>query len=1053
MHRRTVRCVIIELRVMNNEIGKQYWRSPAERDGTAGPESALPDAGGTFSFSRRQFLEAAGFSLSLAAFSGCSRQPVKLALPLVNQPEGLIPGRKQSFASTCAGCSAGCGLLVSVRDGRPLKMEGMPEHPASRGGLCAVGQAQPLGLYDSQRLQQPLHLGKPVEWKAVDESLQTLLDDLATQEGAVRFVTGSVTSPTLQATIDGFLSRFKDAKHVVFDAVSNSAILDAHEKTHGARLLPRYRLERAKTIVSLGADFLGTWIAPVEFTAAWRTRRTPTEAQPEMSFHVQLEGRMSLTGSNADQRYRLAPDEYGILLSHLLAQLADRAGQSVSSDGLDVAPVPNADFEDMVKRLVDHLWAARGESVVLCDSQDVAVQILVNAINNVLGNYGRTVDIDRPSRQRQGNDRDVLDLIQELRSGKVAALFVAGSDLTHDLPDSESVAKAIGEVPLVVSFSTYSGQDDGMAALAHYVCPDHHPLESWLDAEPIDGLVSLSQPTLQPLGKTRSILESLTKWSGQAGTAYDIVRDHWDKKILPRASAQPFQKFWDQSLHDGFAEVEPVSKPAGDFQHAAVKLLPGPSHTSGYNLALYAKVGLPDSRHAHNPWLQELPDPVTKVTWDNYVCISQRVATDLKLEDGDLVQLTASGGAESLELPVLIQPGQHDRVVAVALGYGVRGTERFHNIGPDWLEARPTVAAGERVGKNAAELSEARNGTLQYTRHGVMLTKMNGRRDLASTQLHHTLKVPARVAPHGAEVRDIVQETTLSAFEKNAESGRPEHHDFGKVQLWAEDHPKDGHSWGMSIDLNACTGCSACLIACQSENNVPVVGKDEVRRQREMHWIRIDRYYSGEGDDLDVAHQPMMCQHCDNAPCETVCPVLATAHSEEGLNAQVYNRCVGTRYCANNCPYKVRRFNWFNYSHDDDLQNLVLNPDVTVRSRGVMEKCSMCVQRIEEGKIDAKGRGEPLADGNIQTACQQSCPAQAIVFGDMNDADSRLHKALEDPRRFGVLEEFNFRPRVSYQRIVRNSDDFTADHDAADHDAADHGTVNHDGHAKGDADV
>jgi molybdopterin-containing oxidoreductase family iron-sulfur binding subunit len=370
-------------------------------------------------------------------------------------------------------------------------------------------------------------------------------------------------------------------------------------------------------------------------------------------------------------------------------------------------------------------------------------------------------------------------------------------------------------------------------------------------------------------------------------------------------------------------------------------------------------------------------------------------------------------------------------VLAIALGYGVRGTDRFADVGPRWLEARPTVARGELVGKNAASLLEFGDGAMQLTRTSVSLEKLPGRRELASTQTHHSLEVPRNVAPRGAEVRDAVQRTTLPAFVRNPSAGKPVVHHHDDVQLWAEDHPLTGHHWGLVIDLNCCTGCSACMLACQSENNVPVVGKDEVRRGREMHWIRLDRYYSGDDDDIDVAHQPMMCQHCDNAPCETVCPVLATVHSEEGLNEQVYNRCVGTRYCANNCPYKVRRFNWFKYEHDDALQNLALNPDVTVRGRGVMEKCSMCVQRIEDGKLEARRRGQPLADGAIQTACQQSCPAQAIIFGDMNDAHSRIHEALENPRRYGVLEEFNFRPSVSYLRVVRNRDDVGAGRDQA----------------------
>ena len=724
---------------------------------------------------------------------------------------------------------------------------------------------------------------------------------------------------------------------------------------------------------------------------------------------------MSLTGGNADRRFRLADDEYAAVLKSLHLKLARLAGQSVPDAEPVTSPIPDA---ELVK-LVDQLWAARGSSLVLSDSQEVGVQVLVNRVNHLLQNYGKTLDLDRPSRQRQGNDEEVLTLIDEIKAGKVAALFVAGTDLTHNLPERESLAAAIKNVKLVVS---YSEREDDISTLAGFVCPDHHNLESWLDAEPVEGVVSLCQPMLEPLGNTRSILESLAKWSGESQSAYEILKANWEKAIHPRTKAGPFQAFWDQAVHDGFVETRPAKKPQLEFQ-AESATAPTNQETGEYCLSLYSKVGLTDSRHAHNPWLQELPDPVTKITWDNYVCLSDDTAEKLEVETGDVVQVAADDFR--LELPAVIQPGQRDRVVAIALAYGVKGTDRFANIGPDWLEAKPTVAKGALVGKNAAGFLKARNGTIHRTRSDVTLKKTGERYELASTQEHHRVEVPVpdNVPLHEAEKREPVQETTLAAFAKNPAAGKPELHDFGDVQLWAEDHPKDRNWWGMAIDLNACTGCSACLIACQSENNVPVVGKDEVARQREMHWIRIDRYYSGEDDDVDVLHQPMMCQHCDNAPCETVCPVLATVHGGEGLNEQAYNRCVGTRYCANNCPYKVRRFNWFDYPHNDELQNLALNPDVTVRSRGVMEKCSLCVQRIQEEKIESKRLGVPVADGQIQTACQQSCPAQAITFGNRNDPESDISKTLENPRQYGVLEEFNFRPSVFYLRLVRNRDE------------------------------
>jgi molybdopterin-containing oxidoreductase family iron-sulfur binding subunit len=997
---------------MNHDEQQRYWRGPAERAG----EPTLPPARISFAdFNRRQFLEAAGFSLSIAALSGCGRAPVETAHPLLQQPEGLVPGRSVQYASTCGGCSAGCGLLVKVRDGRPLKMEGMPEHPLSHGGLCAIGQALPLSLYDSQRLTEPLDHGKQSTWALIDERIKTELTQHG-RRGIVVVVTSTVTSPTLQATIDTFLGDFEDGQHVVFDSISSSSILDAHSQTHGARILPHYCFDRAKVIISLGADFLGTWISPVEFTAGWRQGRVPSPDHPEMSYHVQLEGRMSLTGSNADKRLRVAPHEFAGVLSHLALELGTRAGLT-----LPVGSPPTSPLAATVQtELAERLWQARGECLVVCDSQDIADQVLVNYINHALGNYGRTLDIETPSLQRQGNDADVLRLVEQLTSGDVAVLIVAGTDLTHNLPSRVTLTQAIKRTPLVISCNE---RIDDIGALAHFVCPSHHSLESWTDAEPVRDTVCLSQPVIRPLGNTRSFTESLSRWMGRSASEYEIIQSHWREQIHSRSHAQPtFQQFWDQAVHDGVVQVSREKLEVQPFRTAGIALAATPSQHKGLTLTLYAKIALTDSRHAHNPWLQELPDPVTKVTWDNYICVSDQLGNELGLTTGDLGRLTTPSGAK-LELPVYIQPGQHDRVLAVALGYGVRGTDRFAHIGPQWLESRPTVANGELVGKNAAVLRQFVDGVLQQSVENVQLERVGKRRDLATTQEHHSLEVPKHVAPHGAEVRNIVQETSLRAYANQPTAGSVEMHHDVEHQLWAEDHPKTGHHWGMVIDLNCCTGCSACLVACQSENNVPVVGKDEVRRQREMHWIRIDRYYSGESPDISVSHQPMMCHHCDNAPCETVCPVLATVHGAEGLNEQAYNRCVGTRYCANNCPYKVRRFNWFKYDHLDSMQNLALNPDVTVRSRGVMEKCSMCVQRIEQGKLEAKRLGMPVEDGLIQTACQQSCPAQAIVFGDRNDPQSRIAQAEKDPRRYGVLEEFNFRPSVSYLRVIRNRED------------------------------
>ncbi len=965
------------------------------------------------SVDRRQFLEAAGFTLSLTALTACTRQPVQYALPLGVMPDSFAPGKLVNYAATCNGCPAGCGLLVGVRDGRPLKMEGMPEHPLSQGGLCAVGQALPIALYDRHRLEGPLYRGRPAEPDEVDAVVREKLQKIRESGGAVRLLTGTRTSPTLSAMIENFLGQFADGRHVVVDVPSSWAIRQAHQETHGHALLPRYFFDRAQVIVSFGADFLGNWISPVEYTAAWRKNRIPTADRPEMSYHAHFEPQLTVTGSKADRRYRVTPSDYAVILAHLAREL----GAMALPDGTPPLDTASGMSPSDLRSLAKKLQAAHGASLVVCDSQDVFTQQLVNAINEHLGSYGKTLDVTRPSRQRLGDDAALAKLLEELAEGQVAALFVADIDLLHDLPEASRLRTALKQVDLVVSFADHL---NATAKVADVVFPESHLLESWNDFQPVADLVSISQPTIRPLGKTRTLLASLAKWSGQTGDDRTLIRRHWEKYIRPTAKepGSSFTEFWDKAVQLGFVERKVTPIPATYKAPAALtwdrKAVP-----EGYTVVLYTKVGMPGSRHAHNPWLQELPDPVTKVSWGNYVCMGPKTAEELGVAEGDVVELTVDG--EKLELPAYVLAGQHDRVLGVALGYGCPGTERFANVGPQWLEARPTTPPGEPVGRNAAPLLNWQRNTLRCVRHGVSVRKAGRHRALAVTQLYHSLKLPESIAAYGAPDRSaVVQATTLEAFRKDPEAGKPEVHVDENLDLWPPDHPKEGHAWGLLVDLNACTGCSACVIACQSENNIPVVGWDEVRRNREMYWMRVDRYVQGDDDDLDVRVQPMMCQHCDHAPCETVCPVLATVHSEEGLNQQAYNRCVGTRYCANNCPFKVRRFNWFNYRHDDDRENLALNPDVVVRSRGVMEKCSMCIQRIEAARVEAKKEGRDIEDGDIQVACQQSCPAQAIVFGDLNDPKSRIVQLAKDSRQYRVLEEYGFRTNVGYRRIVRH---------------------------------
>jgi molybdopterin-containing oxidoreductase family iron-sulfur binding subunit len=1030
---------------MSGERQDRPWRSAEERSGTLVPFDPnedlrrelldLPLEG--VAPTRRSFLKLAGFGVAAAA-TACSRAPIEKAIPLLVRPEEIVPGRAYWIATTCAGCPAGCGVLAKCRDGRPIKLEGSKEHPINRGGLCAVGQAQVLSLYDSRRLDGARRGGARIGFGEADREILAKLADARAAGGRVRLLTSTIHAPSTRAWIARFLSGFADGRHVAYDALSCAAILDAHEATHGVRALPRLHLERAKVVASFDADFLGVWISPVEFTAERRATRD-SEAPDLFQKHVQLEPRMSLTGGLADRRVRLAPHEVGPAIAELARLLAARAGVDLppalspaanahggatAGTGASGAPAGEAPASaagvasSVLQPLADELWRERGRALVLCGVNDLRVQKLVNFLNELLGAYGALLNLSAPSQQRLGDDRALTALRRDLEDGKVDALIVAGCNPAYELPDPRAFAVTVRRVPLVVACSTH---DDETAALAHYVLPVPHFLESWDDGEPAAGVLTFTQPAVPPLVDARTLRRTLAAWCGDARDDRELLRAAYSETIAQRgaATAPPFER----ALHDGFALVPSAPRSVRPLDLAALEPLPAPAPPPADRLALvlYAKVALPDGRHAHNPWLQELPDPVTKVAWDNYASLAPATAASLGLTTGDVVRVKPDGGAPPIELPVLVQPGQHESVVAIALGYGRSGTDRFTSIGPEWLQSKPTVEPGGLVGVNAAPLLAEVDGFLRFDARSVALERAGRRAALACTQDHHTLSVPEHLAPAGGEVREAVRAVSLAAFVADPAHALHREH-VQDAELWPDDHAFDGPRWGMAIDLSRCTGCSGCVIGCQAENNVPVVGRDEVRRHREMQWLRIDRYWDGEPDSPRALHLPMMCQQCGHAPCETVCPVLATVHSREGLNQQVYNRCVGTRYCANNCPYKVRRFNWFDYPREDRLQNLSLNPDVTVRSRGVMEKCSFCVQRILEAKLRAREEGRPLADGEIEPACQQSCPAQAIIFGDLNDPDSRVSRLSRSERGYAVLEELNVKPAVRYLAAVRDAE-------------------------------
>src|SRR5215203_4325797 len=983
---------------------REYWRSVEELRGEAPPPLALSDLSDPAGAgeSRRDFLKLMGFSVGAAALASCTRIPERQAMPLLAQPEGELPGVESWYATTCGGCTAGCGLLVKTRDGRPIKVEGNPRSPISGGAACAVGQATVLSLYDDQRLKGPRLHGEPVSWAEMDAFVAPRLAAIAAHGGRIALLTETVAGPSAQRLIDELPKRFPGAFHAVHDPLSLAAMRQANGASFGRPVVPRFRFDRARVIVGLEADFLGTWLSPVEFARAYARGRRPDGGAP-MARHYQFESGLSLTGSNADRRAAVLPSELGLVALALAGRLAERAGAAGSISKLEPPCSPA-----LLDAVADDLWRHRGESLVVCGVNDPAVQGVVNRINALLGNIGRTIDLDRPSRQRQGDDGAVTALIEAMERGEVHGLLLWGVNPAYDHPQAGRFVRALSNVALKVSFAE---RLDETAEHCEAVCPDHHFLESWGDAEPAAGIFGLRQPAIAPLFDTRSVQESLLRWMGEEPDVLGHLREVWRREMFPRQDRwASFDEFWDHSLQEGgfetAAEEAGTVSPADrtDLAACAAAILAdrATAHAErGLEVRLYEKVGLRDGRHANNPWLQELPDPVTRVTWGNYLSVAPALAAEQGLEEGDVVLLRGlRGGGTILELPLHVQPGQPRQAVSVALGYGRTRAGKV----------------GDGVGANAFPLLTVSRGFSRAWAAGFRIEKTGRRQALAATQLHHSM-----------EGRPIVREADLAEFRRDPAAGNDERP--RRESLWAE-RPREGHAWGMAIDLNACIGCGACAVACQAENNVAVVGRDEVVRGREMHWIRVDRYYSGPADDPRTVYQPMMCQHCGNAPCETVCPVLTTVHSSDGINQQVYNRCVGTRYCANNCPYKVRRFNWFEYAGNDrfdyamnsELGKMVLNPDVVVRSRGVMEKCSLCTQRIQAGKLRAEMAGEPLADGAVRTACQQACPAEAIVFGDLADPGSEVSRQQASPRFYHVLEELNTRPVVGYLTRVRNAD-------------------------------
>ncbi len=990
---------------------------------------------------RRDFLKLLGFGVAAVSLAACET-PVKKAIPYLNKPEEIDPSIPNFYATTYIDGGDYCSVLVKTREGRPIKIEGNNLSSVTYGGTSARAQASVLSLYDVARYKGPIINNNPVSLEDIDRQVVARLNEASGR--GIRIISPTIISPSTRRAIAEFAGRYPNTQHIQYDSFSVSGLLDANQQNFGVRALPNYNFAAANVIVSFGADFLGTWISPVEHARQFGQNRKISRQKQTMNRLYAFETTLSLTGSNADYRTAIRPTEEGLYVAALYNAIAKQTGGTTVN-----VPAPvNPTNLDLAAR---DLLAARGSSIVISGSNDVNVQTMVNGINQMLGNYGATIDLTTPNYTRQGDDRAMGAFVEDVKAGRVGAVIFFNANPVYDYALGTELRDNLNKIPVRISLND---RPDETTALCQFICPGFHYLESWGDAEPKAGFYSLVQPTISPIFKGRQAEESFLTWAGKPQEYYQFVQNYWRTNLFTQQNrVSNFNEFWNVSLHDGVFEVaanprETADQPSGlnNQQGTQPLFIPAPRggapafngnvsnaatliaqrykpNAQGIDLTIYQKVGIGTGTQANNPWLQELPDPISRACWDNYLTMSKTLANSMNLEQGDIVTLEVKG-RQPINVPVLVQPGQAQNTVSLAVGYG--------------REVAGKCATG--VGVNAYPLIGASAEGLIYSAPNVSITKATGNRTIAQVQQHHTIMA-----------RPIIQEARLSEYQKNHAAGR----EIVKIatsegpvnptdiSLWNV-HKYPNHAWGMVIDLNSCIGCSACVVACHAENNVPVVGRNEVINHREMHWIRIDRYYSSDAskedghkaleeasDNPEVVFQPMLCQHCNNAPCETVCPVLATTHSTEGLNQMTYNRCVGTRYCANNCPYKVRRFNWFSYPENDafdyhmnnDLGKMVLNPDVTVRARGVMEKCSMCVQRIQLGKLEAKKQGRRPVDGEIITACAQACPTQAITFGDMNDQQSVISQVINeehDKRAYHVLGEINTRPNLSYLTKIRN---------------------------------
>ncbi len=976
-------------------MGKRYWKSLKELHGNPDSQELMQqnDNNENNSYSRRDFLGLMGASIALAGLAGC-RRPVEKIIPYVIAPEEIVPGVPNYYATTMQRDLDAIGFVVENHEGRPTKIEGNPEHPSSLGKTDSFAQAEILNLYDPDRSKSVLHNGETASLQDFTAAWGELYDKYITNGGeGLVLISATSIAPTFIRLKNDFKKIFPNAKWIVYNPISDENIIKGTDISFGKTAIPTYNFEKAKVILSLDSDFLLLESGVVKNSMNFANGRRVNSIHDKMNRLYVIESSMSVTGGMADHRIKIKNSE---ILGFTIAIANELQKQGISIDVTEFLS-QNVNFDKhIIKEITADLVKNRGKCLVLAGrNQPVQVHVLVDAINSSLDNIGKTVFFNDIEKELTPNSSDLSELVQ---SNAVSTLIMIGTNPAYSLPNALKFKDLLKKVEHSIQLSSHV---DETAEIVDWHINQTHFLEEWNDTQATDGTIGLTQPQILPLFNGISNIELLSIITKSELTkGYDLVQNTW-KSILPN----DFVSSWNTTLHDGLYSKKVKSNNSVSINTNRIKNYIAENQFSRNNnkfeLVLKPSASTFDGSFANNGWMQEMPNPVSKLTWDNAAQMSRRTAKKLNVKNEDVVRI--SNGNDYVLLPVWILPGQADDSISVELGYGRTRVGRV----------------GNNVGQNAYNLM---NGTNNFILDNILIEKIGATYPLACTQDSHGMNND-KLADNAIQDRlpVLIREADLEDYHHHPEFAQHAVHHPPLVSMWEEFKYTEAPQWGMTIDLNVCSGCNACSTACQSENNIPVIGKREVRMGREMHWIRLDRYFSGDPDDPEVAIQPVACQHCEMAPCEQVCPVAATTHTEDGLNGMTYNRCVGTRYCANNCPYKVRRFNFFNFTKDmPEIVQMARNPDVSVRFRGVMEKCSYCVQRISSAKIQAKNEKREIRDGDVLAACQQTCPSDAITFGNITDPDSKVSKARQNDRDYALLGELNTKPRTLYQAKLRN---------------------------------